>query len=77
MGDILQNAIVEFRIICETLFLTFLILKLTDVITWSWWLICSPLLALGGIVLFFLIALIVTAIINGKRREKETLSESN
>ena len=58
MGDSLQNTIIEFRIICETLFLTFLILKLTDVITWSWWWICTPILCILGLILFFIISMV-------------------
>ena len=76
MGDTLQNVIVEFRLICENLFFTFLILKLTDVVSWSWWIIFSPLLAILSIILFFLI-LFIAFNVYGKRREKETLSESN
>ena len=76
MGDSLQNTIIEFRIICETLFLTFLILKLTNVITWSWWWICAPILCVVGLILFFLIAFIIIKI-NGKRRENKIISESN
>lgn len=76
MGDTLQNVIVEFRLICENLFFTFLILKLTDVVSWSWWIIFSPLLAILSIILFFLILFIIFNMY-GKRREKETLSESN
>lgn len=68
MGDILQNAIVEFRIICETLFLTFLILKLTNVITWSWWWICLPLFCPTVLVCFFMIVMIIIKG-NGKKNK--------
>jgi len=76
MGEILQECIVEFRIVCETLFLTFLILKLTDVVAWSWWWIFSPILAVMALILFFLIAFIIFKHY-GKKREEETVSESN
>ncbi len=76
MGDSLQNTIIEFRIICETLFLTFLILKLTNVITWSWWWICTPILCILGLILFFIISMVIIKI-NGKRRENKIISESN
>jgi hypothetical protein len=76
MGEIVQEIIVEFRIICETLFFTFLILKLTDVITWSWWWVFSPILASCAIVLVFSIILMII-FYYGKRREKETVQESN
>ena len=39
---------------CGTIFLILLILKLTNIITWSWWWITAPLwipAVLGGIVL--------------------------
>lgn len=39
------------------LFVVFLVLKLTKVITWSWWWVTSPLWILMG--LFFLILFIV------------------
>lgn len=47
------------------LFLTFLILKLTHVIGWSWWWVTLPLW--GGfvfVILIVLIALIVTAFVD-------------
>lgn len=45
-----------------TLFIVFLVLKLTNTIDWSWWWVTCPLwgplaLILGIIVVFFLIAL--------------------
>ena len=45
-----------------TLFIVFLVLKLTNVIDWSWWWVTCPLwgplvLTLGIILVFFLIAL--------------------
>ena len=76
MGEIVQEIIAEFRIICETLFFTFLILKLTDVITWSWWWVFSPILASCAIVLAFSIILMII-FYYGKRRENKTVSESN
>lgn len=56
---------------CSLLFLLFLTLKLTGVISWSWWLVTMPLWAglviVVGIVIFCLIiaavALIVEALI--------------
>lgn len=44
----------------ETLFLTFMVLKLTNVITWSWLAVLSPLIAeiaivvLVGIIMFMI-----------------------
>jgi hypothetical protein len=42
------------------LFLVFLVLKLTHVITWSWWWVTSPLWisAISGILLFICILII-------------------
>ena len=62
MGEILQSIVEEFRLICLNLFLTFFILKLTSVVTWSWWIVLSPLLVLVGLVLFFIIAAIIIRI---------------
>ncbi len=76
MGEVLQAGIIEFRIISETLFLTFLILKLTGVITWSWWWVFAPILVIAALILILLILLIIFNT-NGKRRKKEDLSESN
>jgi hypothetical protein len=36
-------------------FLVFLILKVTHHIAWSWWLVCSPLLVLGGLTVITLL----------------------
>ena len=76
MGEIVQNAVIEFRIICETLFATFLILKLTNVITWSWWWVFSPIWIICGIVLICLFLLLIIGFY-GKRREKEVVRESD
>lgn len=35
-----------------TLFLIFLVLKLTELVTWSWWVVCSPLIVLVFLILF-------------------------
>lgn len=50
------------------LFITFLVLKLTEVIDWSWWWVTAPLwggvaLVAAGVVIFFIIIL-VSAIIH-------------
>ena len=39
------------------IFIVFLILKLTNVIAWSWWWVCSPLIILAG--WYFLIYVII------------------
>ena len=45
------------------LFVVFLVLKLTKVITWSWWLVTAPLWIPFGIVLVIVIIATVVAII--------------
>lgn len=46
--------------LCGLLFITFLVLKLTNVISWSWWWIAAPLWA--PFVLIVLILLVVIGI---------------
>lgn len=46
-----------------TLFVVFLILKLVGVITWSWWLVCLPLLIYAGIIVFVLLLMLILFII--------------
>lgn len=41
------------------LFLTFLVLKLTKVITWSWWWVTAPLWAPIALLLVFLVVLLI------------------
>lgn len=41
--------------LCSTIFVVFLILKLTEVVAWSWFWVCSPLI-FGGILSLILIA---------------------
>ena len=40
------------------LFIIFLLLKLTGVITWSWWWVCSPLIAMVGFAIFWWVIVI-------------------
>jgi len=50
------------------LFITFLVLKLTHVIDWSWWWVCAPLwIALALLVLVGIICLILTICSGGSR----------
>ena len=46
------------------LFVVFLVLKLTNVVTWSWWLVTAPLWIPFGIVLVIVIIATVVAIIS-------------
>jgi hypothetical protein len=45
--------------------LLFIGLKLTKVISWSWWLVLSPLLIVWALVIFVLIILLIAACIMG------------
>jgi hypothetical protein len=47
--------------LCTMLFLIFLILKLCGVITWSWWLVTSPLWGPVAILLLILAGIFVGA----------------
>lgn len=44
------------------LFITFLVLKLTHVINWSWWWVTAPLW--GGVLMWVLFLLIVCVVVN-------------
>ena len=45
------------------LFIVFLVLKLTNVVTWSWWLVTAPLWIPFGIALVIMIIATVVALI--------------
>ncbi len=38
------------------LFIVFLILKLCNVITWSWWLVCLPIILLPILIIIIIVA---------------------
>ena len=47
------------------LFITFLVLKLTNVINWSWWWVTAPLwVPLGFVVIVFVIICVVVVVSN-------------
>ena len=50
--------------ICTLLFTVFLILKLANIIDWSWWWVTAPLLIPLGFVIIALILLGIIAILN-------------
>lgn len=55
------------------LFLTFLVLKLTNVINWSWWWVTAPLwipvaIALGIFIIVFVVAVIAGGVSARKHR---------
>jgi len=51
----------------ETLTLVFIVLKLTEVVAWSWWAVFSPMLV-GYAVIFF--GAMMIAIVNGIREQR-------
>ena len=70
MGDFFESVIIECRIILESLFFTFLILKLTGVITWAWIWVCLPIIVPSIIAL---ILIVLYFILNGIRRKEEDI----
>lgn len=50
------------------LFITFLVLKLTHVIDWSWWWITAPLWGEAAIVVILLIVLCIVAVATGIKK---------
>ena len=54
-----NNKVVFHTPICMILFIVFLVLKLTNVINWSWWWVTAPLWIPVSIVLVLLIIAIV------------------
>lgn len=62
---------------CFLLFLVFLVLKLTKVITWSWWWVTAPLwiplvLCLAIVIIVLIVAGVATAVeaIKDRKRRK-------
>ena len=50
-----DNTVIRSVVLIDLLAVTFIVLKLTGVISWSWWLVLAPLwgqLVLGAIVVF-------------------------
>ena len=59
-----NNKVVTRSPICMILFIVFLVLKLTNVINWSWWWVTAPLWIPVSIVLaLLLIAIVILGII--------------
>lgn len=48
--------------------IAFIVLKLCNVISWSWFWVCSPLIFSLGIFLCFLVVVVIIAIIVRKRK---------
>ena len=53
---------------CCLLTIAFIVLKLCNVISWSWFWVCSPLIFSFGIFLCVLVIMVTIAIIAQKRR---------
>ena len=53
---------------CYLLTIVFIVLKLCNVISWSWFWVCSPLIFPSGILLCVLVIMVIIAIIALKRR---------
>lgn len=47
--------------LAEVLTVIFVVLKLVGVIAWSWWLVFSPMLIVGGLLVLLLILALVVA----------------
>lgn len=56
---------------CNLLFLTFLVLKLTKVIDWSWWWITAPLWAPIALIALVVGLLLFIAIVSGGLTKRE------
>ena len=53
---------------CCLLTIAFIVLKLCNVISWSWFWVCSPLIFSFGIFLCLLVVMVIIAMIARKRR---------
>ncbi len=61
----------------EILTLVFIILRLTNVIDWSWWLVLLPeLIALSIYIIFYIVVIILISTRN-KRLEREVMKKYN
>jgi len=60
--------------IAEVLTIVFVVLKLTDVITWSWWLVLLPAIlsfSFYAIIGLVKLGMVLIAVVAVKRREKK------
>ena len=62
-----RNSTITFRLgwggLCILCFIVFLVLKLCNVITWAWWLVCLPLIIYGGVIALLLLIMLILVII--------------
>jgi len=60
--------------VAEVLTIVFIVLKLTEVITWSWWIVLLPSLISFTIYVHFLlgkVAIVIATIVTVKKRKKQ------
>lgn len=60
--------------IAEVLTIVFIVLKLTEVITWSWWFVLLPMIlsfSLYAIIGLVKLGMVLIAVVAVKRREKK------
>lgn len=74
MADYIGEIGYEIRIIAQTLFATFLILKLTGVIAWSWLWVLFPLIVTFGLAMVFLGLYFAIRAFSKNKPEKEVKS---
>lgn len=55
----------------STLFIVFLVLKLTNTINWSWWWVTSPLWIPFALVLFIVIIVIIATFIRSVKNKQK------
>ena len=69
-----NNKVVVHSPICMILFIVFLVLKLTNVINWSWWWVTAPLwipsAIIIGIALLVVVAFIIEMILSKNKKNK-------
>lgn len=74
MADYIGEIGYEIRVIAQTLFFTFLILKLTGVIAWSWVWVLLPLIIVFGLSMLFLVLYFLIQRFGKNKKEKEIKS---
>ena len=69
-----NNKVVVYSPSCMILFIVFLVLKLTNVINWSWWWVTAPLwipsAIIIGIGLLVVVAFIIEMILSKNKKNK-------
>ena len=69
-----NNKVVVYSPSCMILFIVFLVLKLTNVINWSWWWVTAPLwipsAIIIGIALLGVVAFIIEMMLSNNKKKK-------